>query len=72
MRLTLENVSSKTFRPFDKNDWMGYAGCESKMPLICSEDDGDYIIDGDWVSWYGVDGDYEEMMKINDLPHEPV
>ena len=67
MNLTLENVSSKVFRPFSKGDWMSYSGCESKMPLICSDDTGEYIIDGEWVSWWGEDGDYEEMVKINDL-----
>lgn len=67
-RLTLANISTKTFRPFNRNDWMSYAGCESKLPLICSEDDGDYIIDGEYVSWYGCEfREYEEMVKINDL-----
>ena len=69
-RLTIDNLSTKTFAPFTREDWMSYAGCESSMPLICSEEDGDYIIDGEYVSWYGFrDGneEYEPIVKINEI-----
>lgn len=66
-RLTIANLSTKTFRPFAREDWMSYAGCESSMPLICSEEDGEYIIDGEYVSWYGFDESYEPIVKINEI-----
>jgi len=67
MKLTLENVSSKIFVPFSKYDWEAYSGCESKMPLICQEDTGVYVIDGEWITWNPYDTDSYESCEINDL-----
>lgn len=67
MKLTLENVSSKVFVPFSKYDWEAYPGCGSKMPLICHEDTGVYVIDGKWITWNPYDNDSYEAREINDL-----
>ena len=69
-RLTIANLSTKTFRPFTSEDWQTYAGCESAMPLICSEEEGDFVIDGEYIAWYGFDESdesYEPIVKINEI-----
>lgn len=51
----LKMVAASTFRKFNEYDWMGYAGCNAKEPMIAENggytiildegDDGDAIVD---------------------------
>jgi hypothetical protein len=52
-QIALDILAECEFKPFTKADWMGFAGCESKFPLICDNRD-DYVIvmDGGTFSFY--------------------
>ena len=34
------------FRDFTKEDWYGFAGCESETPQIAEDDNYTYVLDG--------------------------
>ena len=59
----LKLIAENTFRPFTKNDWYGFAGCETENPLICdTHPDYVIVIDGNVVSMVpareNLDGEY--------------
>jgi hypothetical protein len=37
-------------RPFTKEDWYGYAGCETAQPEIGTTDLAEVVLDGRWVN----------------------
>jgi hypothetical protein len=57
-KISRELLSSMTFRPFTQNDYYGFEGVESPVPLIAeNEDEGIcVIIDGDYAELYAFDG----------------
>jgi hypothetical protein len=46
----IKKLSSLDFRPFTKNDWMAFQGCESPDPLIAETEDGLIILDGNTMT----------------------
>jgi hypothetical protein len=58
MKITRELLESVKFRPFTKNDYFGFAGVMSPVPLIGEiEDEGIVVvIDGDFAELYFDDG----------------
>jgi hypothetical protein len=46
--ITREFLAGLTFRVMTENDKMGFAGCESPVPLIAEIGDGLVIIDGNY------------------------
>jgi len=58
-KISRELIKSLSFRVFTKNDYFGFAGVESPIPLIAeNEDEGIcLIIDGDSAELYAFDGD---------------
>lgn len=59
MKITRELIESLSFRKFSKNDYYGFSGVMSPVPLIAeNEDEGILmIIDGDYAELYAFDGD---------------
>jgi hypothetical protein len=57
--ITRDLLSSLKFRTFTKNDYYGFSGVESPVPLIAeNEDEGIcVVIDGDTAELYCFDGD---------------
>ena len=58
MKITRELLESLTFRVFTKNDYYGFAGVNSPVPLI-AEDESEgivVVIDGDFAELYFDDG----------------
>ena len=44
-------IAQTEFKPFDEFDWMAFAGCESKNPLIGYYNENfSIVIDGDMVN----------------------
>ena len=58
-KISRELMKSLTFRPFSKNDYYGFCGVSSPVPMIAeNEDEGIMmIIDGDYAELYAYDGD---------------
>ncbi len=58
-KISRELIESLSFRKFSKNDYYGFAGVMSPIPLIAEvEDEGIVmIIDGDYAELYALDGD---------------
>jgi len=58
-KISRELIESLTFRVFTKNDYYGFAGVLSPIPLIAdNEDEGILmIIDGDYAELYAYDGE---------------
>jgi len=44
------HANAPTLRPFTKEDWYGYAGCESEVPEIGSTDAVEVVLDGSSVT----------------------
>lgn len=42
-------IAKTQFRPFDKNDWMAWSGCNTEEPFIGEFEDIVVILDGDAV-----------------------
>ena len=63
MQITREFLSSLSFRPFEQNDYFGFGGVESPVPLIAETDEFVVIIDGQRCEVFGEteDGDFREM-----------
>ena len=58
MKITRELLESLTFRVFTKNDYYGFSGVMSPVPLI-AEDESEgivVVIDGDFAELYFDDG----------------
>jgi hypothetical protein len=58
-KISRELIESLSFRVFTKNDYYGFAGVLSPIPLIAdNEDEGILmIIDGDYAELYAYDGE---------------
>ena len=76
-KISRELMTSLTFRPFTKNDYYGFSGVSSPVPLIAeNEDEGILmIVDGDYAELYAYDGcaNFEcvdTCDNIRDLPYE--
>lgn len=57
-KITRELLESMKFRPFETEDFYGFAGVESPVPMISeNEDEGiTVVIDGDVAELYAFDG----------------
>ena len=57
-KITRELLESMTFRPFSQNDYYGFSGVSSPVPMIAElEDEGIcMILDGDYAELYAYDG----------------
>ena len=76
-KISRELMTSLTFRPFTKNDYYGFSGVSSPIPMIAeNEDEGILmIVDGDYAELYAYDGDgafdiIDQVDSIRDLPYE--
>ena len=58
-KISRELIESLSFRKFSKNDYYGFSGVSSPMPMIAdNEDEGILmILDGDVAELYAYDGD---------------
>ncbi len=75
MKISRRLLSSLTFRVFTKNDYYGFSGVSSPVPLIAEKDNIIVIIDGDTAELYSadIDGtfDCEDVCEnIRELPSE--
>ena len=77
MKITRSLLGSLTFRPFTKNDYFGFGGVSSPVPLIAEDETRGIcvIIDGDSAELYkfDVDGsfDCEDVCEsIRELPDQ--
>ena len=76
-KITRELLESLTFRVFTKNDYYGFGGVESPVPLIAeNEDEGIcVVIDGDFAELYAFDGcanfeAIDSVENIRELPYK--
>ena len=76
-KITRELLESLTFRVFTKNDYYGFGGVESPVPLIAeNEDEGIcVVIDGDFAELYAFDGEgsfeaIDSVENIRELPYK--
>ena len=77
MKISRRLLASLTFRPFTKNDYFGFGGVSSPVPLIAEDEDRQIcvIIDGDSAELYqfDIDGSFDCVDTcdcIRDLPSE--
>jgi hypothetical protein len=75
MKISRRLLSSLTFRVFTKNDYYGFSGVSSPVPLIAETDKICVIIDGDCAELYefDIDGSFDCVdvcENIRDLPSE--
>ena len=75
MKISRRLLSSLTFRPFTREDYYGFAGVQSPVPLIAENDKCVVIIDGDTAELYtfDVDGTFDcvdQCDNIRELPSE--
>lgn len=47
--MALRMIALTSFRPFNKDDWMYFAGCETKNPLIGEFEEFLIVLDGNLV-----------------------
>ena len=61
MKITRDLLSSLTFRAFNQNDYYGFSGVESPVPLIAETDKICVIIDGNIAELYtfDIDGSFD-------------
>lgn len=74
-KISRELMISLNFRPFTKNDYYGFSGVSSPIPMIAeNEDEGILmIVDGDYAELYAFDGDgafeiLDQVDSIRELP----
>ena len=73
MKITRDLLSSLNFRPFTKNDYYGFSGVESPVPMIAETDNICVIIDGNIAELYtfDIDGSFDcadVCENIRELP----
>ena len=74
--LTRELIDSLEFRKFEKNDYYGFAGVTSPIPLIADREDGIImIIDGAYAELYVTESDgtvdlADSVDNINELSYK--
>lgn len=54
-------------RPFSKEDWRAFTGCESESPLIAHLRDFTLVVDGTYVEVYLHEGGYEGSRLAGNL-----
>jgi hypothetical protein len=63
MIITRKFLASLNFRRFEANDFMGFGGVQSPVPLICETDEFFVILDGNYCEYYSEaaieNGDFE-------------
>ena len=76
-KISRDLIQSLTFRPFSENDYYGFNGVTSPIPMIATnEAEGILmIIDGDYAELYADTGDGEvdcvdTVMSIRELPYK--
>ncbi len=76
-KISRELMISLNFRPFTKNDYYGFSGVSSPIPMIAeNEDEGILmIVDGDYAELYAYDGDgafdvVDVCDNIRELPYK--
>lgn len=76
-KISRELIESLSFRVFTKNDYYGFAGVNSPVPLIAENNDEGIlmIIDGGYAELYAYDGCanfdlVDSVDNINDLPRK--
>ena len=52
MVITRKFLRSLNFRKFDENDFMGFGGVQSPVPLIFENDEFFVILDGNYCEYY--------------------
>ena len=61
--ITRKFLRSLNFRKFDDNDFMGFGGVQSPVPLIFENDEMIVILDGNYCEYYSAqaieDGEFE-------------
>jgi hypothetical protein len=72
--ITRNFLAGLDFRVMTGSDRMGFAGCESPVPLIAeSGDDYIVVIDGNYCEVVSVDGDVvDQCDDIVGLPYAPI
>ncbi len=67
-KISRELIEALNFRKFTKNDYFGFAGVMSPIPLIAEvEDEGILmIIDGCYAELYAMDGQEQGTMELID------
>ena len=74
--ITRELIDSLEFRKFEKNDYYGFAGVTSPIPLIADREDGIImIIDGAYAELYVTESDgtvdlADSVDNINELSYK--
>ena len=76
-KISRELIQSLKFRAFDQNDYFGFNGVSSPLPLIAeNENEGiTVIIDGDYAELYAYDGCanfdlIDQVDNIRELPYK--
>lgn len=76
-KISRELIKSLSFREFTQNDYYGFAGVNSPIPLIADKEDEGIlmIIDGAYAELYAYDGDgafdvVDTVDNINELPYK--
>jgi hypothetical protein len=76
-KISRELLASMNFRPFDQNDYYGFSGVSSPVPMISEiESEGIFVvIDGDTAELYAFDGEgtvdcIDVCDNIRDLPYK--
>lgn len=61
----LKMLATTAMRPFTKEDWYGFAGCETKDPMIGESGEFVIILDGNTLNIIHDEDDYGgEMFKM--------
>ena len=69
MLVTREFLSKQKFRVFTPNDYHGFSGVNSPVPLMAEGDDYIVIIDGSYCEIYSEteDGDWDQVATCDDI-----
>lgn len=76
MVITRKFLASLEFRRFNENDYMGFGGVQSPVPLICEMPLFFVILDGNYCEYYTADaienGEFEPTEvceNVSELPY---
>lgn len=74
--ITRKFLSSLNFRRFNENDYMGFGGVQSPVPMIYEDDKMIVILDGNYAEYYSAEsienGEFEPTdycENICELPY---
>ena len=62
--VTREFLRSLVFRPFTAEDYYGFAGVQSPVPMIAETQERLVVIDGVHCEVYGVENEFEEPLAV--------